>query len=149
MNIAGVALRGTFEMVSGEDFDWLFNINFHGVVRMTRAFLPLLHASGDARLVNMSSTFGVTVFHPGGVRTNISVSARAPRGVDEAEVIRRRDAFQKFLRMPPAKTGEIIVRGIEQRKSRILVGTDAVGLSWLARLAPASYWSMRSRGLPT
>jgi len=182
VNNAGVALGGTFDMVSEEDFDWLFNINFHGVVRMTRAFLPLLRASTDARLVNISSIFGivapaeqvayaaskfavrgfsealrheldgstvgVTVVHPGGVRTNISESARAPQGVDDADVARRRAAFKKFLRMPPSKAGEIIVRGVEQRKKRVLVGSDAVGLSLLARLAPVSYWSVMAKGLP-
>ena len=35
-------LAGRFDEVSEQDFDWLFSINFHGVVRMTRAFLPLL-----------------------------------------------------------------------------------------------------------
>src|SRR5437763_399942 len=38
INNAGVALGGTFEEVSEEDFEWLFAINFWGVVRMTRAF---------------------------------------------------------------------------------------------------------------
>lgn len=59
VNNAGVAVGGTFEEVSAEDFDWLFAINFQGVVRMTRAFLPLLQASDDARLVNVSSVFGL------------------------------------------------------------------------------------------
>uniref|UniRef100_UPI00286D4B02 SDR family NAD(P)-dependent oxidoreductase n=1 Tax=Gemmatimonas sp. TaxID=1962908 RepID=UPI00286D4B02 len=45
VNNAGVALGGTFDMVSEQDFDRLLNINFHGVVSMTRAFLPLLRAS--------------------------------------------------------------------------------------------------------
>ena len=58
-NNAGVALGGTFEQISEEDFEWLFEINFWGVVRMTRAFLPLLRASGDARVVNLSSVFGL------------------------------------------------------------------------------------------
>ena len=48
VNNAGVAVGGTFEQVSDEDFEWLFEINFWGVVRMTRAFLPLLRASEDA-----------------------------------------------------------------------------------------------------
>ncbi|QJR38328.1 SDR family NAD(P)-dependent oxidoreductase [Gemmatimonas groenlandica] len=182
VNNAGVALGGTFEMVSEADFDWLFNINFHGVVSMTRAFLPLLRASTEARLVNISSIFGivapaeqvayaaskfavrgfsealrheldgttvgVTVVHPGGVRTNIAERARAPEGVDDTEAAQRRAAFKKFLRMPPAKAGEIIVRGIEQRRKRVLVGSDAVGLSLLARLAPVSYWSIMAKGLP-
>jgi hypothetical protein len=69
--------------------------------------------------------------------------------VDDADVVRRRAAFAKFLRMPPSKAGEIIVRGIEQRKKRVLVGSDAVGLSLLARLLPVSYWSVMARGLPT
>ncbi|HEX6624206.1 MAG TPA: SDR family NAD(P)-dependent oxidoreductase, partial [Pyrinomonadaceae bacterium] len=59
VNNAGVAVGGTFEQVSEEDFEWLFEINFWGVVRMTRAFLPLLRASGDARVVNLSSVFGL------------------------------------------------------------------------------------------
>jgi NAD(P)-dependent dehydrogenase (short-subunit alcohol dehydrogenase family) len=42
VNNAGVALGGTFEQTAEVDFEWLFAINFWGVVRMTRAFLPLL-----------------------------------------------------------------------------------------------------------
>ena len=59
MNNAGVALGGTFEQVSEADFDWLMEINFHAVVRMTRAFLPALRSSDDARIVNVSSVFGL------------------------------------------------------------------------------------------
>ena len=59
MNNAGVALGGTFEQVGADDFDWLMDINFGAVVRMTRAFLPLLHASDDARIVNVSSIYGI------------------------------------------------------------------------------------------
>jgi NAD(P)-dependent dehydrogenase (short-subunit alcohol dehydrogenase family) len=59
VNNAGVAIGGTFEAVSEEDFEWLFDINFWGVVRMTRAFLPLLRKSDDARVVNLSSIYGI------------------------------------------------------------------------------------------
>jgi len=59
VNNAGVALGGSFDQVSEADFDWLMEINFHGVVRMTRAFLPLLKASDDARIVNLSSVYGI------------------------------------------------------------------------------------------
>jgi len=59
VNNAGVALGGTFEQVSETDFEWLFEINFWGVVRMTRAFLSHLRASDDARLVNLSSLYGL------------------------------------------------------------------------------------------
>src|SRR5262249_61546278 len=58
-NNAGVALAGTFDQISEADFDWLFEINFAAVVRLTRAFLPHLKSSDDARIVNMSSLFGL------------------------------------------------------------------------------------------
>ncbi len=176
VNNAGVAVGGTFEQVSDEDFEWLIEINFWGVVRMTRAFLPALRASGDARVVNLSSVFGliappehaayaaskfavrgfsealrhelegssvgVTVVHPGGVATSISEKARVPAGVSAEEVERRRERFRKLLRLPPEVAGETIVRGIERRKPRVLVGSDAKILSVIARVLPVSYWKV-------
>jgi short-subunit dehydrogenase len=176
VNNAGVAIGGTFEQVSEEDFEWLFEINFWGVVRMTRAFLPLLRASGDARVVNLSSVFGlvappeqtaysaskfavrgfsealhhelegsgvdVSVVHPGGVATSIAEKARVPAGVTEEEIARRHEKYRKLLRLPPEIAGERIVRGIERRESRILVGSDAKVISLIARVWPASYWKV-------
>jgi short-subunit dehydrogenase len=183
VNNAGVALGGTFEQVSEEDFDWLMNINFHGVVSMTRAFLPQLKRGGEARIVNISSLYGivappgqaaysaskfavrgfsnvlrhelagsnvgVTVVHPGGVATSIAQSARAPAGVAEQEVRRHRAIAQKLLRMAPEKAGEIIVRGIERRKARVLVGLDAVIVALLERLMPVAYWNLLKKGIRT
>jgi len=183
INNAGVAVGGTFEAVSEEDFEWLFEINFWGVVRMTRAFLPLLRKSDDARVVNLSSLFGlisppgqsaysaskfavrgfshslrhelagskvgVTVVHPGGVATSIADNARVPKDMPPEEIARRRAMAKKALRMPPETAGEIIVKGIERRSSRVLVGNDARFLALLERLAPVSYWRIFSRLLPT
>lgn len=59
INNAGVAMAGNFEQVSEHDFDWLMDINFNGLVRMTRAFLPLLRQRNAARIVNLSSLFGL------------------------------------------------------------------------------------------
>jgi NAD(P)-dependent dehydrogenase (short-subunit alcohol dehydrogenase family) len=81
VNNAGVALGGTFEQVSPADFEWLFAINFWGVVRMTRAFLPVLRASDDARLVNLSSLFGL-IAPPG--QSAYAASKFAVRGFSEA-----------------------------------------------------------------
>ncbi len=81
VNNAGVALGGTFEQVSERDFDWLFDINFFGVVRMTRAFLPTLKRSDDARLVNVSSLYGF-VAPPG--QTAYAASKFAVRGFSQA-----------------------------------------------------------------
>ena len=58
-NNAGVALGATVESMSYEDFEWLMNINFWGVVYGSKAFLPHLKQSGEGHIVNLSSVFGL------------------------------------------------------------------------------------------
>lgn len=59
-NNAGVALGSTVEGMRYEDFEWLMNINFWGVVYGTKEFLPHLKASGEGHIINISSLFGLT-----------------------------------------------------------------------------------------
>jgi NAD(P)-dependent dehydrogenase (short-subunit alcohol dehydrogenase family) len=59
INNAGVALGSTIEDMRYEDFEWLMNINFWGVVHGTKSFLPHLKAAGDGHIVNISSVFGL------------------------------------------------------------------------------------------
>jgi NAD(P)-dependent dehydrogenase (short-subunit alcohol dehydrogenase family) len=59
VNNAGVAVAGTIEETTFDDFDWLLGINLNGVINGTKAFLPHLIASGDGHLVNLSSVFGL------------------------------------------------------------------------------------------
>lgn len=59
-NNAGVALSGTVGALSVEDYEWIMNINFWGVLYGTKAFLPLLEQSGEGHVVNISSVFGLT-----------------------------------------------------------------------------------------
>jgi len=59
INNAGVALSETVEDMSYEDFEWVMNINFWGVVYGTKAFLPYLKRSSEAYIVNISSIFGL------------------------------------------------------------------------------------------
>src|SRR5258707_13433751 len=58
-NNAGVGLAASVEAMSYEDFEWLMNINFWGVVHGTKAFLPHLKAAGEGHVVNLSSVFGL------------------------------------------------------------------------------------------
>lgn len=58
-NNAGVAVGATVEGIEYDDFEWLMNINFWGVVYGTKAFLPHLKASGEGHIVNISSVFGI------------------------------------------------------------------------------------------
>ena len=81
INNAGVALGGHFHQVSEADFDWLMAINFEAVVRMTRAVLPFLQERPAARIVNVSSLFGLIT--PAG-QTAYCASKFAVRGFSNA-----------------------------------------------------------------
>lgn len=59
VNNAGVALHGLVSELSDEDFRWVMDIDFWGVVHGTQAFLPHLAASGDGQVANVSSVFGL------------------------------------------------------------------------------------------
>ncbi len=80
-NNAGVALGSTIEGGGYEDFEWLFRINFWGVVHGTKAFLPHLRASGEGHVVNISSVFAL-ISIPGQGAYNASKAA--VRGFTEA-----------------------------------------------------------------
>lgn len=174
-NNAGVALGGTFDRVKDDDFEWLMNINFYGVVRMTRAFMPLLKQADAAQLVNVSSIFGivapsgqtayssakfavrgfsnalmhelegtsigVTTVHPGGVNTRIAEDAKKPEDMTEAELKAVKKMAKEGLVMPPPEAAEIILRGVERRLPRVLVGRDAHTLAILERIFPIKYWN--------
>jgi len=58
-NNAGVAVTSSVLDAVPADDQWLWDINFHGVVNGTRAFLPLLVAQDDGMIVNTSSVFGL------------------------------------------------------------------------------------------
>lgn len=81
INNAGVALLGQFGEIDQAQMDWLMNINFWGVVRSTRAFLPLLSRQREAHIVNLSSIFGI-VAPPG--QTAYAAAKFAVRGFSEA-----------------------------------------------------------------
>ena|SRR5258708_905832 len=80
INNAGVALYGTFAEVSLADMEWLFNINYWGVVYGCKFFMPLLEQEPDAHIVNISSVFGL-IGPPG--QAAYSSSKFAVRGFSE------------------------------------------------------------------
>ena len=58
-NNAGVALGADVAEMEYDDFNWLFNINFWGVVYGTQAFLPYMLKQNSGHIVNTSSLFGL------------------------------------------------------------------------------------------
>jgi butyryl-CoA dehydrogenase len=81
INNAGVALYGTFEELALAEFEWLFRINFWGVIHGCKFFLPLLKEQKEARIVNISSVFGL-IAPPG--QTAYGASKYAIRGFSES-----------------------------------------------------------------
>ena len=81
INNAGVALLGQFGEIDQAQMDWLFNINFWGVVHSTRAFLPHLAQKPEAHIVNISSIFGI-IAPPG--QTAYCAAKFAVRGFSES-----------------------------------------------------------------
>ncbi|WP_158853721.1 SDR family NAD(P)-dependent oxidoreductase [Saccharothrix deserti] len=81
VNNAGVALSGTFDQVSADEFDWVMDINFRAPVALTRLLLPTLLKSPGSHVVNVSSLFGL-IGPPG--QTAYSSSKFALRGFSES-----------------------------------------------------------------
>ena len=80
---------------------------------------------------------GVSVVHPGGIKTAIARNARVSEHEDQAATARLFD--EKLARMSPERAAEIIVRGILRNQARVLVGIDAHALHQLAKLTGSRY----------
>ena len=85
----------------------------------------------------------VTV-HPGGIRTNIVRNARfrkdpEGKGRTLGELV---EEFDAMAMTTPDKAAEVIHKGVEAGKSRILVGPDAYFLDALVRIAPTRYFDV-------
>jgi butyryl-CoA dehydrogenase len=174
INNAGVTVDATIAAVAIEDFEWLFGINFWGVVYGTKAFLPKMLEQRSGTIVNLSSVFGMIAFprqgtynaskfavrgftealwlelegtgvtavsvHPGGIKTNIARDARSSHSASEK---RRVEAgFARAARTTPEQAAEVILRGVYDKKKRVMIGFDAQVIQLMARLLPESYSSI-------
>ncbi|MCB0636036.1 MAG: SDR family oxidoreductase, partial [Lewinella sp.] len=75
----------------------------------------------------------VSSVHPGGINTNL---IRNIRHDDDRQKQRLSRAFEKAAITSPAEAARVIIRGIEKRSNRIVIGKDARWLDILARLLP-------------
>jgi NAD(P)-dependent dehydrogenase (short-subunit alcohol dehydrogenase family) len=65
-NNAGVDSGGAFAEIPQQVWDWVFAVNFWGVVHGCVAFLPLLREQGEGHLVNVASHAALTGYFPAG-----------------------------------------------------------------------------------
>jgi short-subunit dehydrogenase len=85
----------------------------------------------------------VTV-HPGGIQTSIARNARVRKDPEGRGRSKEQMAaeFEAILMTTPDKAADIIVRGVERGKARILVGPDAYVFDTLARVTPTHYYDL-------
>lgn len=173
-NNAGVSLSDTVVKMEYQDFEWLMDINFWGVVHGTKAFLPSMLERRSGHIVNVSSLFGLVGIpaqaaycaakhavkgfneslyyelqgtgvqihsvHPGGVDTGIILNGLQKNntaGVIDVEKMQHR--FKGMAPTSAEEAAEIILRGVDEGKYKILVGKDARFIDKLNRWLP-NYW---------
>jgi len=164
-----------FAEVTYEIIQRVMNINVFGVMYMIRAFLPYLAERPEAYIANVSSmggflpvpgqtlygaskaavkllteglraelsssNIGVSVIMPGGVNTNITKNSGAEGGTKQPD-----NQSKAAARLTtPEQAAEIILKGIQKGKPRILVGKDAKFMDFLSRMAPIRAGKMISK----
>ena len=92
-----------------------------------------------------SGVRAITV-HPGGVKTNIARNGRLhsdPKGLGRSkdEIA---DEFEAIVRTTPDRAAEIIHRGVDGGRARILIGADAHVFDILTRVTPTHYFRVLS-----
>ncbi|MEG3634203.1 SDR family oxidoreductase [Micromonospora palythoicola] len=90
VNNAGGA-RGLDPVESGAvgDWQWMYDVNVLGTLRVTQALLPMLEASGAGTIVVVSSTAGFTVYEGGGGYTAAKHAQTAIAGTLRLELCGR------------------------------------------------------------
>ena len=78
---------------------------------------------------------------------SIAENARAPRSASADELAAQKETWRRLLALPAEDAAAIILRGIERREARVLVGQDAVRAAWVQRLFPVGYWKHVARDI--
>jgi NAD(P)-dependent dehydrogenase (short-subunit alcohol dehydrogenase family) len=93
------------------------------------------------------SSVAVSCVHPGGIRTSIARHSRLGAATPAAKREENIARFERLARTPPEKAAAVILRGVERREPRILIGVDAYFIDFMQRMRPASYWKSLARKL--
>lgn len=166
-NVAGIIQP--FVKINDLDFDVIervMNVNFWGVVNMSKAFLPTLLTRPEAGLLNVSSMGGFLPV-PGQAAygaskaavklftealfaelqgTNVSVTVVFPggvgtnitanSGVDTTKMMASMEGKKLPKTVTPADAGRQIIEGMEKGSFRVRIGSDAKFMDRFSRLSP-------------
>jgi short-subunit dehydrogenase len=85
------------------------------------------------------STVSVSCVHPSGVLTNIAANARVGEKAPAEIKTQAMQLFGESVTTTAATVANAIVRGVKRRHPRILIGPEAHGIDFVARLFPNIY----------
>ncbi len=165
VNNAGVTLWGSFEENDLDNIEWLFKINFYGVVHGCKFFLPYLKQRPTAKIVNVSSMFGwvaaagqsaycASKYAVRGLSealateledSNVSVMLVHPGGVNTNLMRDSRAASEEFHSFfadmmarskSPEDVAALICKGIQADRFRVRTGPESYMTEWIKRLSP-------------
>lgn len=144
-----------------EKIQWVMDVNFYGTLNMCKSFLPHLLTRPEAHITNVASMggsvpipqqsiycaskaavkmlteslhselrstqVGVTLVIPGGVDTDLVENAKAEKEGSESHTYKLLSAMD---------AAAIIIKGMENKKFRVLAGNDSKIMDILYRLNP-------------
>jgi NAD(P)-dependent dehydrogenase (short-subunit alcohol dehydrogenase family) len=87
----------------------------------------------------------VSCVHPGGIKTNIARNSRLGESTPTEWKQQGAKFFDKVAKTSPETAAEVIVKGINERNPRILIGQDAYLISLFSRLFPRHYLGVIER----
>lgn len=132
-------------VINDAGLEHAMDLTVHGVVNSTQAFLPFLVQRPEAAVVNVSNAFAVREYTDS-LRTELRTRARSVRAVTVhvAEPSGERASEHSVgtgtrARVSAGRSATTIIKGIQRRRERIVLGRDAGAGDLLSRLlAPSS-----------
>jgi short-subunit dehydrogenase len=91
------------------------------------------------------SSVSVACVHPGGIHTPIAKRARLGAHASRSKHEEAIAYFEKVTPTSPEAAAARILKGVERREPRILIGKDARQIDIVQRLRPATYWKMMAK----
>lgn len=124
VNNAGGAL-GLEPVAAARDDDWrtMWEVNVLGLMRMTRALLPALLASGDGHVMNMGSVAGFETYAGGAGYTSVKHAVRAVSRTLRLELLGQPVRVTEIdPGMAETEFSEVRFRGDHERASAVYRG---------------------------
>jgi len=87
----------------------------------------------------------VSCVHPGGIHTPIAKRARLGANAPPIKLDEAVARFEQLTPTSPESAAARILKGVERREPRILIGRDARQIDIVQRLRPATYWKMMAK----